>query len=132
MQSLVRDCNHAYRAQRALHERDCEEDGFRWIEVGDRDRSVFAWLRLGGDGARPVVAVLNFTPVPREHYRIGMPLPGRWREILNTDAAIYGGTDRGNAGSVLAHSGESHGYANHASLMLPPLAALWLVHDGGA
>ena len=132
VQSVVRDCNHAYRAQRALHERDCEEDGFRWIEVGDRDRSVFAWLRLGGDGARPVVAVLNFTPVPREHYRIGMPLPGRWREILNTDAAIYGGTDRGNAGSVLAHSGESHGYANHASLMLPPLAALWLVHDGGA
>ena len=132
VQSLVRDCNHAYRAQRALHERDCEEDGFRWIEVGDRDRSVFAWLRLGGDGARPVVAVMNFTPVPREHYRIGMPLPGRWREILNTDAAIYGGTDRGNAGSVLAHSGESHGYANHASLMLPPLAALWLVHDGGA
>jgi len=132
VQALVRDCNHAYRKERALHERDCEAEGFRWIEVADRDRSVFAWLRLGGDGAPPVVAVMNFTPVPREDYRVGMPLPGRWREILNTDAAVYGGTDRGNAGSVIAHPGESHGYANHASLVLPPLAALWLVHDGGA
>ena len=104
MQSLVRDCNRAYRAIRSLHERDCEPDGFRWIEVNDRDRSVFAWLRQGGDGAPPLVAIVNFTPVPREGYRIGLPLPGRWREILNTDAAVYGGTDCGNCGGVDAAS----------------------------
>ena len=129
-QALVRDCNRAYRAQRALHERDCEHDGFRWIEVNDRDRSVFAWLREGGDGAPPLAAVVNFTPVPRPGYQIGLPRPGRWREILNTDAAVYGGTDCGNAGGVDARAGESHGYPFCAHVTLPPLGAIWLVHDG--
>ena len=129
-QSLVRDCNRAYRAIRSLHERDCEPDGFRWIEVNDRDRSVFAWLRQGGDGAPPLVALVNFTPVPREGYPIGLPLPGRWREVLNTDAAVYGGTDCGNAGGVDAQPGDSHGFANRASVVLPPLGAIWLVHEG--
>jgi 1,4-alpha-glucan branching enzyme len=132
VQALVRDCNRGYRAQRALHERDCEGEGFRWIEVNDRERSVFAWLRMGGDGAPPVAVIMNFTPVPREDYRIGVPLPGRWREILNTDAAVYGGSDCGNAGAVVARPGASHGFANHAGLVLPPLGALWLVHDGDA
>ncbi len=132
MQSLVRDCNRLYRAQRALHERDCEPDGFRWIEVNDRENSVLAWLRFGGDGAPPVVAIANFTPVPREGYRIGLPLPGRWREILNTDAAAYGGSGRGNAGGVDAQPGESHGYPCNARVSLPPLGTLWLVHDGRA
>ena len=132
MQSLVRDCNRHYRAQRALHERDCEPDGFRWIEVNDRESSVFAWLRFGGDGAPPVVAIANFTPVPRDAYRIGLPLPGRWREILNTDSAAYGGSDRGNAGGVDARRGESHGYPCCADVALPPLGTLWLVHDGRA
>ena len=132
MQSLVRDCNRHYRAQRALHERDCEPDGFRWIEVNDRESSVFAWLRFGGDGAPPVVAIANFTPVPRDGYRIGLPLPGRWREILNTDADAYGGSGRGNAGGVDAHPGESHGFPCHADVSLPPLGTLWLVHDGRA
>ena len=132
VQALVRDCNRLYRAHRALHERDCEPDGFRWIEVNDRESSVFAWLRFGGDGAPPVAAIANFTPVPRDGYRIGLPLPGRWREILNTDAAAYGGSGRGNAGGVDAHPGESHGYPCHADLSLPPLGTLWLVHDGRA
>ena len=132
IQALVRDCNRLYREQRALHERDCEPDGFRWIEVDDRERSVFAWLRFGGDGAPPVVAIANFTPVPREGYRIGLPLPGRWREILNSDAAAYGGSDRGNAGGVDSHPGESHGHPCFANVSLPPLGTLWLVHDGRA
>ena len=132
IQALVRDCNRLYREQRALHERDCEPDGFRWIEVDDRENSVLAWLRFGGDGAPPVVAIANFTPVPREGYRIGLPLPGRWREILNSDAAAYGGSDRGNAGGVDAHPGESHGYPCCANVSLPPLGTLWLVHDGRA
>ncbi len=132
VRTLLRDCNRAYRGQRALHERDCEGDGFRWIEVADRENSVFAWLRQGGDGAPPVAAITNFTPVPRDGYRIGLPLPGRWREVLNTDATAYGGSGRGNAGAVEARDGESHGFPYHAHLSLPPLGTLWLVHDGGA
>jgi 1,4-alpha-glucan branching enzyme len=131
VQTLVRDCNHAYRSQRSLHERDCEADGFRWIEVDDRLSSVFAWLRFGVDGAPIVAAVSNFTPVPRQDYRIGLPLSGRWREILNTDAAAYGGSNCGNAGGVIAGEMASHGYPCSATITLPPLATLWFVHHGG-
>jgi 1,4-alpha-glucan branching enzyme len=130
VQALVRDLNGAYRAERALHERDCEAEGFRWIAVDDRDNSVFAWLRTGGEGARPVVAVCNFTPVPRAGYRLGLPWPGRWREILNTDSAAYGGSNAGNAGGVTASGEPGHGLPFSASLTLPPLATLWLVHEG--
>ncbi len=130
VQALVRDCNRAYRAHRALHERDCDADGFRWIVVDDPENSVFAWVRYGGDGAPPVTAVANFTPVPRADYRIGLPQPGRWREILNTDAAHYGGSNRGNAGGVFADATPSHGYPCSATLALPPLGTLWLVHEG--
>ena len=131
VQALVRDCNRAYRGERALHERDCEADGFRWIVVDDADNSVFAWLRFASDGTRPVAAVANFTPVPRTGYRIGLPAPGRWREILNTDAAAYGGSGCGNAGGVDAKTGECGGFPCSAVVTLPPLGALWLVHEGG-
>jgi 1,4-alpha-glucan branching enzyme len=93
---------------------------------------VFAWLRCGGDGAPPVAVVANFTPVPRDGYRIGLPQPGRWREILNSDAGHYGGSNRGNAGGVDAHRGECHGYPFHAYVTVPPLATVWFVHDPGA
>jgi len=132
VQALVRDCNREYRSQRALHERDCESEGFRWIVVDDRESSVLAWLRLAGDGAPPVAVIANFTPVPRTGYRLGLPLPGRWREILNSDAALYGGSDYGNAGGVVAKAEGHHGYACSAEVRLPPLGALWLVHEGGA
>ena len=132
VQALVRDCNAAYRAHGALHQRDCEAAGFRWIVVDDAGNSVFAWLRLSGDGAPPVAAVANFTPVPRAGYRIGLPLAGRWREILNTDALAYGGSGKGNAGAVSAQPTASHGCPCSAAITLPPLATLWLVHDSGA
>jgi 1,4-alpha-glucan branching enzyme len=132
VQALVRDCNREYRAQPALHERDCEGEGFRWIVVDDPETSVFAWLRFAGDGAPPVAAIANFTPVPRAGYRIGLPLPGRWREILNTDAASYGGSGCGNAGGVDANAVAHHGYAYSAAVTLPPLGALLLVHEGKA
>jgi len=130
VQALVRDLNRLHRRERALHERDCEPEGFAWIEVSDRASSVFAWSRHGGEGASPVVAVANFTPVPREGYRLGLPRAGRWREILNTDAAAYGGSNAGNAGGVEASGPPSHGLPQSAGLRLPPLATLWLVHDG--
>ena len=76
------------------------------------------------------MAVANFTPVPREGYRLGLPRAGRWREILNTDAAAYGGSNAGNAGGVEACGPPSHGLPQSAEFRLPPLATLWLVHDG--
>jgi len=130
VQAVVRDCNRAYRNERALHERDCEGDGFRWIEVNDALHSVFAWLRFGGDGAPAAAAAANFTPVPRPGYRIGLPSPGKWREILNTDAGVYGGSGCGNAGAIYADATPSQGYPCSALVTLPPLGTLWFVHDG--
>ncbi|MBI2407060.1 MAG: 1,4-alpha-glucan branching protein GlgB [Gemmatimonadetes bacterium] len=130
VQALVRDCNRLYRGERALHERDCEGDGFRWIAVDDAAHSVFAWARFGGDGARPVVAAANFTPVPHTHYRLGLPRGGRWREILNSDASAFGGSNVGNAGGVNAEPVPSHGFPFSAAVTLPPLGTLWLAHDG--
>ncbi len=129
VQDLVRDLNRTYRAERSLHERDCEAEGFRWIEVSDRDNSVFAWLRTGGAGSAPVVSISNFTPVPRAGYRLGLPLAGRWRELLNTDSAAYGGSNAGNAGGIVAEAAGSHGLPFSASITLPPLATLWFVHE---
>ena len=129
LQSLVRDLNAAYRSRPALHARDCEPEGFRWIVVDDAAQSVVAWLRLGGEGDRPVAVVLNFTPVPRHGYRVGLPAAGRWREVLNTDAAAYGGAGTGNLGAVHATADPSHGFPASATLTLPPLAALYFEYD---
>ena len=130
VQALLRDCNRLYRAERALHERDCEGMGFRWIAVDDAAHSVFAWARFGGDGARPVVAAANFTPVPRTQYRLGLPHGGRWHEILNSDASAFGGSNVGNAGGVTAEPVPSHGLPFSATVTLPPLGTLWLAHAG--
>lgn len=130
VQALVRDLNRLYRETHALHARDCEPEGFRWIVVDDREDSVYAWLRSGGEGTAPVAVVCNFTPVPRHAYRLGLPLAGRWREIVNTDAAAYGGSNAGNGGGVTATAAPADGLPCSASLTLPPLATLWLVHDG--
>ena len=131
VQSLVRDCNRGYQAERALHARDCEVEGFRWLVVDDDYNSVYAWLRAAPD-ARPVAVVVNFTPVPRAAYRIGLPEPGLWREVLNTDGAAYGGSNSGNGGAVRAVPGEWGGLPFHADVMLPPLATLWLACEGSA
>ncbi len=130
VRALVRDCNRAYRSVRALHERDCEPEGFAWIDAGAAEMSVFGWLRNGGDGAAPVAVVSNMTPVPRDGYRIGLPRPGAWREILNTDATDYGGSGRGNFGRVVAEPIPMHGQPFSAALSLPPLATTWFVQGG--
>jgi 1,4-alpha-glucan branching enzyme len=122
----VRDLNRVYRQEPALHARDCEGEGFRWIVVDDVEQSVFAWLRLGGDGAAPVAVVCNLTPVPRHGYRIGLPHAGTWRELLNTDAIQYGGSGMGNLGAVTAADEPSHGLPASAEILLPPLATLYL------
>ena len=129
VQGLMKDCNRIMRAEGALHERDCESEGFKWIVVDDAAASVFAWVRLGGEGTRPVVAISNLTPTPRPAYRLGLPLSGRWTEVLNTDAGLYGGSNVGNAGGIVATEGPSHGYPYSADLTIPPLATIWLVHE---
>jgi 1,4-alpha-glucan branching enzyme len=129
MQSLVRDLNHAYRANPALHARDCEAEGFEWLIVDDRENSVFAWARHSGEGAPIVVVVSNFTPVPRSGYSLPLPKGGRWREIINTDAGTYGGSGMGNMGAVTAVEEPSHGKPAHAKVTLPPLATLYFMED---
>ncbi len=130
LQRLVRDLNTLYRGEPALHERDAEPEGFQWIEADDAANSVFAWLRRGGPDAPNVVVLCNFTPVERPAYRVGLPMGGRWREALNTDAAIYGGQGRGNMGAVEAKAEPYQGQAAQAEVYVPPLSAVYLVHDG--
>jgi 1,4-alpha-glucan branching enzyme len=126
LQMLVRDINHAYRSVPALHERDCEAKGFEWLVADDRDNSVIAWARRGDKDDSLAIVISNFTPVPREGYRIGVPLPGTYREIVNTDAAIYGGSNMGNLGTITADATPSHGHPCSLALTLPPLATLIL------
>ncbi|MBX5238022.1 1,4-alpha-glucan branching protein GlgB [Rhizobium sp. NLR22b] len=122
MRRLVRDLNFTYRSKPALHERDCEGDGFEWLIADDSENSVFAWQRKA-PGQKPIVVITNFTPVYRENYLIRLPLAGRWREILNTDADIYGGSGKGNGGRVQAVDA---GGNITCSITLPPLATIML------
>ena len=122
MRRLVRDLNFTYRSKAALHARDCEGDGFEWLIADDYENSVFAWLRKA-PGQKPVVVISNLTPVYRENYSIRLPSPGRWREILNTDADIYGGSGKGNGGRVQAVDA---GGEISCSITLPPLATIML------
>ncbi|MFD1328109.1 1,4-alpha-glucan branching protein GlgB [Mycoplana ramosa] len=126
MRRLVRDLNGTYRRKVALHGRDCEGEGFEWLLADDRDQSVFAWLRKA-PGEKLIAVVANFTPGYHEHYRIPLPVEGRWKEILNTDAEIYGGSGKGNGGAVQA-TRDDRGTIS-ASVTLPPLATLMLEQD---
>ncbi|MBN9035758.1 MAG: 1,4-alpha-glucan branching protein GlgB [Rhizobiales bacterium] len=117
---LLRDLNRLYRESPALHARDCEPEGFRWLIVDDKANSVFAWARFAPDAA-PVVVVSNFTPVPRQDYAVPMPAAGVWREAVNTDAGAYGGSGKGNGGQVTVA-----GKRPVARMTLPPLATLIL------
>jgi 1,4-alpha-glucan branching enzyme len=131
VQAVVQDCNDAYHRYPALHDQDCLAAGFRWIVVDDASHSVFAWVRTAGNGAPPIAVVVNFTEAHHAGYVIGLPLAGRWREILNTDSAHYGGSNQGNAGGIVARANASHGFACSATVVVPPLATLWFVHEGG-
>jgi 1,4-alpha-glucan branching enzyme len=123
LQRLVGDLNRLYRDEPALHRRDADPGGFEWLVGGDAANSVFAFLRKGHDGDPPIAFAVNMTPQPQSGYRLPLPRVGRWRELLNTDAQTYGGSGLGNAGGVEASGGG-------ADLLLPPLAALMLRHEG--
>ena len=122
VRSLVRDLNRLYREKPALHARDCEGDGFEWLIVDDRANSVFAWLRKA-PGAAPIAVISNMTPAVHAEYRVPLPHDGVWREVLNSDAAIYGGSGVGNLGEITATGGS-------AAIALPPLATVMFEWSG--
>ncbi|MBO6719095.1 MAG: 1,4-alpha-glucan branching protein GlgB [Rhizobiaceae bacterium] len=122
VRKLVGDLNRIYRDKPALHARDCEPEGFGWLIVDDKDNSVFAWQRRA-PGAAPIVVASNFTPAPRENYRLPLPAEGKWREIVNTDAGAYGGSGKCNPGTIEARE-EGGGVSAHVTL--PPLATIML------
>ena len=128
VQTLLHDLNAAYRGIPALHLGDCDPSGFRWVVVEDASNSVFAYLRLG-HGTPPVLVVCNFTSMPRHGYRVGVPTAGRWTEVLNSDATLYGGSGIGNYGGVVADGEPAHGLPVSLTLTLPPLATLILCLD---
>lgn len=125
LQRWVRDLNRFYRAEPALYEADFDWSGFQWIDCNDVEQSVVAFIRRPRRGDTFVLCACNFTPVPRYGYRLGVPVPGRYHEVLNSDAAVYGGGNVGNFGGVDAEPVPWHGYAWSVSVTLPPLAVLF-------
>ena len=125
LQRWVRDLNTLYRSKPALHQLDSDPAGFEWIDCNDSDASVISFLRKARDPDDCVLVVGNFTPVPRYEYRLGVPQGGTWREILNSDAPIYGGCEVGNLGAVMAEPGPCHGRPYMVNLALPPLGIVF-------
>jgi 1,4-alpha-glucan branching enzyme len=122
VQRWVRDLNTLYRGEPGLHEFDCDPAGFEWVDANDADASVVSFLRKGRDPANDLLVVLNFTPVPRSNYRVGVPRGGHWNEILNSDAPLYGGGGLGNLGGFAAIPMPCHGRPFLLSITVPPLA----------
>ncbi len=131
---LVRDLNQLYRNNPALYSQDNQPDGFAWIDANDSAGNVFSFFRRSQPGAggrqHMLACVCNFSPVPHEFYRLGLPRPGVWQEVLNTDAELYAGSGVGNLGQVEAGTDPWHGQPASATLRVPPLGTLWLVHQG--
>jgi 1,4-alpha-glucan branching enzyme len=121
---LVRDLNWLYRTLPALYERDCEPEGFAWIDASDSAASIISFLRRGAGDEDVALVVCNFTPVTRRAYRVGAPHAGRYVERLNTDSRHYGGGDVGNLGEVEAEPIAANGFSYSLSLTLPPLAVV--------
>jgi 1,4-alpha-glucan branching enzyme len=130
VQKLVERLNAVYKEEAALHELDSDPAGFEWIDCQDSENSALSFLRKSRDGKQIVVAVFNFTPVPRTDYRIGVPRGGHWKEILNSDASEYGGSGLGNLGGVDASGDSTHGRPNTLTITLPPLAAVFFSSQG--
>jgi 1,4-alpha-glucan branching enzyme len=130
LRRFVRDLNTLYRGEPALHERDCEPEGFAWIDCNDSAHSTLAWLRRGRREGDVVLVACNFTPVPRHNHRLGVPRPGRWQELLNGDAPLYGGSGQGNLGGVRAAPVACHGHPQSIMVTLPPLALVVFKSEG--
>jgi 1,4-alpha-glucan branching enzyme len=128
VQRLVRDLNYCYRKHAPLYELDYQPAGFEWLVVDDHDNSVFAFLRRDAAG-NELIAISNFTPVPRYNYRVGVPQGGHYREVLNSDAEFYRGSNLGNQGGIHSHHVGSHNHGHSLLLTLPPLATIYLLRE---
>jgi 1,4-alpha-glucan branching enzyme len=125
MQAWLRDLNALYRSEPAMHELNCSPQGFEWVDANDSQQSVAAVLRKNGRKEDTILAVANFTPVPRLGYRVGVPSGGFWKELLNSDAAAYWGGGMGNFGGVEASLEPAHGKQRSLCITLPPLSILF-------
>jgi 1,4-alpha-glucan branching enzyme len=123
LSTLVRDLNHLYASEPAMYTLDHSFDGFEWIDFHDADSSIVSFIRKGADGSRMVIAV-NATPVLRQGYRVGLPGPGYYKEVLNTDAAVYAGSNAGNPLGLTAEPVPYQGRDYSAMLTIPPLATV--------
>jgi 1,4-alpha-glucan branching enzyme len=130
IRKLVTDLNALYRREPSLHQMDFDPAGFQWIDCNDNENSVVSFLRRARDARDFTVVVLNFTPVPRAGYVVGVPEPGVYRELANTDAEVYGGSNMGNAGAVASEPVPAHGHAQRLCVTLPPLSCLILKLEG--
>jgi len=126
MQAWVADLNRLYREQPPLYEKDTRPDGYEWVDCGDNEQSVISIIRKGYTPGDYILAAFNFTPVPRHHYRLGVPIEGFWKEMLNSDAHCYGGSGQGNMGGMEAEEIQAHGRPYSLILTLPPLSAVFL------
>lgn len=129
VQRLVRDLNHCYQQNAPLYELDYQPEGFEWLVVDDHENSVFAFLRRDSNG-QELIAISNFTPVPRYEYRVGIPHEGHYREVLNSDSAFYCGSNLGNQGGIDSQPVASHHHAHSLQLTLPPLSTIYLLREG--
>ncbi len=132
LKRLVGDLNHLYAREKALHEMDFDPGGFEWIDCSDSEESVLVFLRKGLSPEDVILVALNFTPVARFNYRVGVPRLGYWREVLNSDSGDYGGSNQGNLGGVAASGIPFHGRPCSLVLTLPPLAAVFFKGEGEA
>ncbi|HZL13368.1 MAG TPA: 1,4-alpha-glucan branching protein GlgB, partial [Verrucomicrobiae bacterium] len=130
LQKFVEDANKLYAKNSALWQADYDYAGFYWIDASDNENSILSFVRQNADGTNPIAVILNLTPVLRKNYRLGLPRGGKWREVLNSDAGIYGGGNQGNYGEVFAHEHKSHGQNHSAEICLPPLSILAFQVEG--
>jgi 1,4-alpha-glucan branching enzyme len=125
LQKWVADLNQTYRSEPALHELDCDPAGFEWVDCNDVENSIISLLRKGKSPSEVVLAICNFTPLPRYNYRVGVPFGGFWKELLNSDAQEYGGSGIGNLGGVEAQEFPVHGRPYSVDVTLPPLSVIF-------
>jgi len=130
VKNLAKDLNALYRSELALHELDCDPEGFEWIDCHDWEMSVLSFIRKGKTTKDVMLVVCNFTPVVRKNYHLGVPRGGYWREVLNSDAEYYGGSNTGNAGGVMAKKEAHHGQPYSIHITLPPLTVLFFKNRG--
>jgi 1,4-alpha-glucan branching enzyme len=130
LQRFVQDLNHMYAAEPSLWQSDFDLHGFYWLDCSDHEGSVLSFVRQDMHGQRQLAVILNLTPVPRFAYRLGLPRPGKWREVVNSDGSIYGGSNVGNLGGVMATEHKSHGQPYSAEFTLPPLSIVAFRPDG--